>query len=545
MHFPKIVSALLLAAVVAPWPTSMAHFPWLASDDEGRLLLFFGESPDERNYKLPEAVAKAEVTLTDSDGDSKVVELEAVDEDEFLGRRSEKDQAELGIATTKCEYGSYHGTLLTYYVKRYTGVRAKHWTVESDAANSPANLPLDATPELVKSGIQLTVTWNGEPVESASVTAIDPNGEQVEKKTDGKGVVKFYNLEAGELGFIIGHTDKTAKGEFDGQPYTSASHYLTVALNYVPSKTPATTSSIAPLPEPISSFGAAVSGDYLYVYSGHTGDAHDHSRENLSKHFCRVPMAGGEWESLPMQTPLQGLPLVSHGGKLYRVGGLQAHNAPDEEEDLHSVDEFSMFDPATKEWTALAPLPEPRSSHDAVVIGSKLYVVGGWTLSGSSDGEWLETAWSIDLENLAEGWKSVAAPPFQRRALAAAQLNGKLIAVGGMDEDHHISRQVDALDLATGEWSELKELPGEGMHGFGVSAWNLGDKLYVSGTDGVLFGIQAASDDWQPVAQLNDARFFHRLLPVKKNQLVQVAGASLDREGHIADCEWISVSPGK
>jgi len=523
----------------------MAHFPWLTSDDDGRLLLFFGESPDERNYKLPEAVAKAEVTMTDGDGDSEIVELEAVDEDAFIGRRSEEDAATSGIATTKCEYGSYHGKLLTYYVKHYTSVRAKHWQVESPDSESAAKLPLDATPELIKGGIQLTVTWNGEPVASASVTAIDPNGEQVEKKTDTKGVVKFYNLEAGELGFIAGHTDKNAKGEVDGQPYTSASHYLTLALNYVPSKTPATSSSIAPLPEPVSSFGAAVAGDHLYVYSGHTGEAHDHSRENLSHHFCRVPMAGGEWEELPMQTPLQGLPLVSHDGKLYRVGGLQARNAPDDDEDLHSVDEFAVFDPTTKEWTALTPLPEPRSSHDAVVIGDKLYVVGGWTLSGSNAGEWLETAWSIDLKNLAEGWQSVTAPPFQRRALAAGQLNGKLIAVGGMDEDHHISRQVDALDLATGEWSELKQLPGEGMHGFGVSAWNLGDKLYVSGTDGVLFGMKNPSEDWQPVAQLNDARFFHRLLPVKKNQLVQVAGASLDREGHIADCEWISVEGSK
>jgi hypothetical protein len=33
----------------------------------------------------------------------------------------------------------------------------------------------------------------------------------------------------------------------------------------------------------------------------------------------------------------------------------------------------------------IAPLPAPRSSHDAVVLGNKLYVVGGWQLNGSTE----------------------------------------------------------------------------------------------------------------------------------------------------------------
>jgi hypothetical protein len=74
---------------------------------------------------------------------------------------------------------------------------------------------------------------------------------------------------------------------------------------------------LPPLPEPLSSFGAVVSEDWLYVYGGHTGTEHEHSAENLSNHFRRVRLtetgnAGDaqEWEELPMQTPLQGLALV-------------------------------------------------------------------------------------------------------------------------------------------------------------------------------------------------------------------------------------------
>ena len=46
----------------------------------------------------------------------------------------------------------------------------------------------------------------------------------------------------------------------------------------------------------------------------------------------------------------------------------------------------SLLRSGRQEVDALAPLPEARSSHDAVVIGDKLYVVGGWTLSGDRKG---------------------------------------------------------------------------------------------------------------------------------------------------------------
>ena len=90
-----------------------------------------------------------------------------------------------------------------------------------------------------------------------------------------------------------------------------------------------------------------------------------------------------------METALQGLPLVAHGGKLYRVGGLDIRNPTvKDKEDLHSSAEFAEYDPASDKWTGLAPLPAARSSHNAVVIGDRLYVVGGWNLEGKSPGTW-------------------------------------------------------------------------------------------------------------------------------------------------------------
>jgi N-acetylneuraminic acid mutarotase len=175
-----------------------------------------------------------------------------------------------------------------------------------------------------------------------------------------------------------------------------------------------------------------------------------------------------------------------------------------------------------------------------VVIGDKLYVVGGWTLDGDRKGTWLDTAWSFDLTNPQGKWEAIAKPTFRRRALAAAQWNGKLVALGGMDEDVNISREVRVLDPATGEWTELAELPGEDMDGFGAAAWNLDGKLFASGTQQSLYRLADDGKSWEAVLELKQPRFFHRLLPAGEATLLSIAGASFD--GHLANIEEVSVA---
>lgn len=524
--------------------TARAHFTWLATDAEGHALLFFGEGPGDRTYKIPEPVAAAKVTVHVGDEQPRDVALESIESDDFVGRKSEQAIPAGGVVETQIRYGNYHGTLLDYYSKHVSSL---------DAAAGKSTLKLNATPRVTESGIEVTVTWDGKPLADAGISLVEGNGEMLEAKTDADGAATFEKPADGLVGFLYSR-EADEKGEVDGEEYTSTSAYgtLTVWIGSPSAKpqadvaskedTPAdANAALAPLPEPVSSFGAAVADGWLYVYSGHSGGQHEHSIDNLSKHFCRIQLDGGQaWEELPMQTPLQGMPLVAHGGKVYRVGGLNARNKADDEEDLHSVNEFACFDPATKEWTALAPLPEGRSSHDAVVIGDKIYVVGGWTLAGNGDsGTWLDTAWSYDLTKPEAGWQAVTAPTFKRRALAVAQWNGKLVALGGMDEKPKIASEVFALDLSTGQWAELPKLPRSRMAGFGVSAWNLDGKLLVSGADGIVHQLADDGSDWKTVGELATARFFHRLMPGSGSTLLAVAGASMD-DGHLATVESFS-----
>ena len=151
----------------------------------------------------------------------------------------------------------------------------------------------------------------------------------------------------------------------------------------------------AVMPHAITSFGACRVGSLLYVFGGHIGRAHAHSKDNVIGAFRRMNMVdGSSWQELPPGPALQGTALVAApDGTIYRVGGTDARNEPGEEDDMHSTSSVQRFDPVAGAWSEMTPLPEPRSSHDAIVCDNKLYVVGGWELDGD-DGQWHEwTPW--------------------------------------------------------------------------------------------------------------------------------------------------------
>ncbi len=164
---------------------------------------------------------------------------------------------------------------------------------------------------------------------------------------------------------------------------------------------------LAPLPETVTSFGAVTSDGWLYVFGGHKGERHDYNIEMVSGSFQRLNLTNGSaWETLPSTQPGQGQPLVAYDGYIYRIGGMAAHNHEDEKQNLYSMSLVQRFDPNSSHWKDVTPLPEVRSSHDAVVIGDKLYVAGGWQLAGGTNKPaWPANALVLDLLHPESGWK--------------------------------------------------------------------------------------------------------------------------------------------
>lgn len=286
-----------------------------------------------------------------------------------------------------------------------------------------------------------------------------------------------------------------------------------------------------PLPEAVTSFGATVAGDYIYIFGGHMGRVAGNSADGLSPHFSRLNVAdpNAAWESLPMHQSSQSPGLVAWNGQVYRVGGLSFQNKLGEPTAYESLATFARFDRETNTWIKLPSLPQPRSSLDAAVVDGKLYVAGGWNLQGESaqSSEWHEEALVFDLANEKGEWTSIAKPPFQTRALAAAAHDHKLYVLGGMKSNNSTTTEVHVYDPAADQWSvgpELKSTGGFG--GFAISAFATGGRLYYSGGDGMVYVLSSAGDAWDLVERLLFPRMFHRMVPLGDDRLAVLGGIS-------------------
>ena len=283
--------------------------------------------------------------------------------------------------------------------------------------------------------------------------------------------------------------------------------------------------TLPPLPKAVSSLGAVSSGGYLYVYGGHAGKTHSYDVESVLGTFHRLKLEGDpKWEELPSGPILQGMNLATHGGKVYRIGGMQPRNKPLEAADNHSVAECALFDPGTKEWAPLPSLPAARSSHDVVMAGDKLVVVGGWKLEGyGREPIWAESTLVLDLSEKKPEWKSIP-QPFQRRALTAAAIGQKVYVVGGLT-DSGPDKRVDILDIGTGKWTTGPKLPGAERVAFSPAAAVVNGRLVVNTSDGRIFRLNDAGANWEKVGQARDKRMVGRIVPLHNSSVLLVGGA--------------------
>lgn len=300
-------------------------------------------------------------------------------------------------------------------------------------------------------------------------------------------------------------------------------------------------SPLPPLPEAVTSFGAATAGDWLYVFGGHKGERHEYSIEMVRGSFYRLNLRdGGKWETLPSAKPGQGQPLVAHKGFIYRTGGMAARNPAEAKQDLYSMDIVQRFNPEAGRWEDLPSLPEIRSSHDAVALGNQLYVAGGWQLAGGTNKPvWPDHALVLDLANPGAGWKKFP-QPFQRRALALAALGTRVYCIGGMDSDNKPTLAVEVYDTTTGQWSKGPDLPAGQFKGFACSAIAQDGRIYANAFQGDVLRLSADGKSWEVVGTLEHPRMAHRLVTAGTKQLIALGGE--DGEDKRPDLELLTPS---
>lgn len=197
-----------------------AHFPWLAAGKDGHALLFFGESPAERAYKIPVPVMEAEIYRLQDGKVEPVTFVERV-EDDFLGRVSEETLAADSHLFSKIEYGNYHGMFLQYYAVHQGGELP---ATASDLPNvSPDTMPLFAHAVRGQAGVEIIVLWQGKALADAKVALFDEAGESLgEATSDATGTASFTagQLASGFNAVNVGHESTDPK----------ETHYLTLTF---------------------------------------------------------------------------------------------------------------------------------------------------------------------------------------------------------------------------------------------------------------------------------------------------------------------------
>lgn len=513
IRFCLLSAALLLAA-----STGRAHFVFVVPDakDPAKAKVVFSEdlSPDE-GVDIGK-VAGVKLTVRDAAGkDTPLTTSKGAGALDLAvpgkGNRVVFGTLDYGVL----QRGEGKPFLLRYHPKALVGP-AKETKVGD-------KLPAEIVLAAASGKVRFQVLANGKPTEGVEVTVLPPGDEKKKKvTTDKEGFTEPF-AATGRFG-VWARVSTAKAGEFGGKKYEEVRDYATLVADVEGS---VTMSEFPPLPTPVTSFGAAVSDGYVYLYGGHSGKPHSYSTATTTGQFIRAKLDGTtKWEELPGGPSAQGVALVAHGGKLYRIGGMQPRNKPEEKGDSHSLTSVARFDPAAGKWEELPDLPEGRSSHDAVVVGDTIYVAGGWKMNGAGKGQdWHSTALKLDLTKQPLKWEKIE-QPFKRRALTMAAYRGKIYVIAGLNPGAKSELSVNIFDPAKNAWATAADIPGGGpMNGFTPAACVLDDRLYVSPSDGKVHRLSEDGSKWEEVAALKQARVVHRVVPAGKNLLV-IGGSS-------------------
>ena len=149
----------------------------------------------------------------------------------------------------------------------------------------------------------------------------------------------------------------------------------------------------------------------------------------------------------------------------------------------HTIAEVWSYDVDLDRYTAAPLLPATRGGGGLALIGRRLHFMGGVEADRDTDSS---DHWVLDLDAWAEGraeWQDAAPMPVPRNQFSCVVVGGKIYAIGG--QFHHDSMQldqarVDIYDPVTDSWSSGPSLPKGHSHAEGATFVHSG-RIYMAG----------------------------------------------------------------
>ncbi len=206
------------------------------------------------------------------------------------------------------------------------------------------------------------------------------------------------------------------------------------------------------LPAPVEETGAAAAGGKLYVMGGFNA-----AGASLDSVYV---FDGSAWRSGPrLPLPLDHPSAASLDGRVYISGG---HSNGRDSAELFRLDPGG--------WTRLADMHHARGGHALIALGGRLYALGGNTRLGE-----VGPVEAYDPQSGA--WSVIATLPVARNHVAGFVSDGRACLAGGR---WPTTTRVDCLDVATGTWSRMPDLP-HATSGAGAATFLKGDVVVMGG----------------------------------------------------------------
>lgn len=217
--------------------------------------------------------------------------------------------------------------------------------------------------------------------------------------------------------------------------------------------------NVAPLPQNLDHIQGVELGGRIYYVGGLAA----WPKPAVASVYAYDPVANRFATRRPMTRPRGAGAVAVHAGRIYYAGGLS---------DGRAVSWFDVYDPKRDSWSRLPAMPRARDHFQAVVVGGKLYAIGG--RDSELGKEYAETD-AFDFAT--DRWETGLAPiPTKRGGFAAAVLGDEILVIGGEDA-HGAHREVEAYDVRRDRWRTLDPMP---TPRHGIQAVVCGGAVYVA-----------------------------------------------------------------
>ncbi len=171
---------------------------------------------------------------------------------------------------------------------------------------------------------------------------------------------------------------------------------------------------LPPLPEARAAAAAAVVGDTLFVVGGVSETP---LGRDLARRAFALDLRTKRWRTIAGPSPREHLAAAASGGRAYALAGRLAGI------DTNRGD-LEVYEPATRRWRRLPPLPDPRGGTGAAAVNGRIVSVGGEAPTGTQ-----RLVFAFDPRT--RRWQRLPDLTTPRHGLGVVALNGRVYALAG------------------------------------------------------------------------------------------------------------------